>query len=79
MNEPEDLGGCASCGARRERIVPGGTATRLFHVAGCTRTGIPFGDHANTRAVIQESKDRDGQQIHARKQLDALRENRRDR
>ena len=70
MKCAEELGCCASCGAPRELVVTGGTATKLFHRPGCTRTGVPFGEHRDTLNVIEQSKARDYAQVKANRVAD---------
>ena len=70
-DELEVIGECSTCGAPHTRPVGTDHGPSVFHAAGCTRTGIPFGDHHNTRMVIEQSKARDAAQV--AKQEHALR------
>lgn len=61
-NELEVVGECGSCGAPAMR--PRGTTwgPTTIHENGCTRTGVPFGDHHETRNQIEQCKARDAAQ-----------------
>jgi hypothetical protein len=61
-DELEVLGECSSCSAPYTRPLGTKEGPSIFHAAGCTRTGIPFGGHLETMMVIEQSKARDAAQ-----------------
>lgn len=64
-DELEVIDTCSTCGAPKTR--PKGTdhGPTVIHVNGCRRGGVPFGGHADTRSVIEQSKARDAAQSEA--------------
>lgn len=63
----EVVGECSLCGATITRLGP--TSTMVVHAKGCTRTGKPFGDHLDTKCVIEQSKARDAAQSERQERL----------